>query len=196
MLRKILRSRAGIPTLVVLMAGSVAVAADRGQAVKAEKSHKRVLTYYSEGKDVLLGVHVRASRLSQPDGFLPVYFVALNKAKRPMTLRREGIKLEFEDGRVVQLASGEEIDASYRRRLVDIEIAGDYRDLFRQRYPMPPRRWRDLSFYPLKASRFSPRTSIDVRSADLVTGYLYFRLPQGQDAGHENRDARCSARGH
>ncbi len=144
-------------------------------------------SYFESGKDVFIGVDVRAARVGGPENLLPVLVTVVKQSDVPrrMDIGRESFVLQLPDNRRLPLATYGEYENDYRRGRVDRRLSVAYLESLTTRFPEPPFSWLPLDFFPLRASGTFPRESVDLRVNQLTQGYLYFAMPG--DAPDEGR---------
>ncbi len=144
-------------------------------------------SYFESGRDLFIGVDVRAARVGGPENLLPLLVTVVKQSGEParMDVGRESFVLQLPDNRRRPLATYGEYENDYRRGRVDQRLSDVYLTSLTTRFPDPPFSWLPLDFFPLRASGTFPRESVDLRVNQLTHGYLYFAMPG--DAPDEGR---------
>ena len=174
-----MHGRAAIAILALVAHPSCAVASG---PERAEGPRPGQTSFFNEGKDLILGVDARASRITGPVEFLPVQVVVLNRRKVEMAVTRESFTLVRPDGVNLPAASPEEFWRDYHRARADARMGQPFLDNVFGRYPGPPFHWAGLDLFPGKHTGIVPRDGLNLRFGDGTFGYIYFRHPEGEGA--------------
>ena len=137
-------------------------------------------SFFNDGKELVLGVDVRASRIAGSLEFLPVQVVVLNRRKVELALARESFTLVRPDGVNLPVASPEEFWRDYHRVKADGHMGLPFLENVFGHYPSPPFHWASLDLFPEKFSGVIPRDGLSLRFGDGTFGFVYFRHPAGE----------------
>ncbi len=163
-----------------LLFGLTSLGCGRGLEPTQEGSRYSKFTgtaYSSNGDKFNLIIDVRASWVADRQEFLPLLVAFLNKSKSRVEVLRESFVLETSDGTRLPVVGYSEFEDNYARQSVDLRVGQDFLNALNGRYPDPPFRHRDLEFYPHRSSGVVPRDDIELGTAEMAIGFLYFRLP-------------------
>ena len=144
--------------------------------------------FVNPGEGFELIVDVRASWIAGRQDFLPLQLAVRNKVDERIEFTKESFRLEGSDGSIIPLASNFEFERDYRRYSVDNRAGRSFLETLNGRFPTPPFQKRMLEFYPAKGSRIPPRDEQGARKAEIVIGFVYFRIP---DENFIAEDGRC-----
>ena len=167
----------GLLVIVVTLAAAGSCAARTTATGDMRGNPPPKISFFNEGKHLVIGVDVRAARLTGPSEFLPLQVLVENNGRRALRLLRESFVLERPDGTRLPVSTSEEIRRDYRRALADAHLGTVFIDTISGRFPEPPYHWQPLDFFPLRTESTVPRDAIDLRLADVTFGYIYFRQP-------------------
>jgi len=177
---------------LLLLAGLLAGCAGRrpsgaGQSAKEQPTFSGT-AFINPGEGFELIVDVRASWIAKRQDFLPLLIAVRNKVDERIEFTKESFRLEGSDGSIIPLASNFEFERDYRRYRIDYRAGESFLETLNGRFPTPPFRTRMLEFYPAKESRISPREEQSARQAEIIIGYIYFRIP---DENFIAEDGKC-----
>ncbi len=175
-----MRTKRTAVVLAFLLFGVTSLGCARALEPTAEGTRYRNFTgtaYASNGDQFDLIIDVRASRIAERQEFLPLLVAFLNKSKSRVEVFRESFVLETSDGTRLPAVGYSEFKNDYARQSVDLRAGEDFLNALNGRYPDPPFRHRALEFYPHRSSGVVPRDDIELGTAEMAIGFLYFRLP-------------------
>jgi hypothetical protein len=145
------------------------------------------IDFFSSGRELSFAVGTRAARLSGPGEFLPLLVLIANTGSASATFDRESFIVQLPDGRMLPLATAEEVMRDHGGLRADRRIAEAFYENVGGAYPSPPFTWIPLDFFPDRHGPI-PRDDLGIRHAQVTFGNLYFRTPEGataEDAWHK-----------
>ena len=167
--------------LLLLSVSAACIGSSRHRAV-SEDAGPTPRYYQNNGTELYLALDTFVSRLSLRDrsDYLPLFVAVLNKDFESLTVTRESFELELQDGgRSMRLALAAPVRQRrvYGRGTRNLRAGRAFLRMLDTRFPRPPYHWRDLEFFPLRATGTVHRDQIELRRAELAIGLIYFEIP-------------------